>query len=375
MSASDVRRLTIRAKSAAADPADAVREALSAVARELAAAGGSPAHLTAMTWATVDPAAIHPARRTVDLAYREVFAGFRPPIAFRHGQATIEIEAQAEIPPAGPAEPVWRGFTRVELAREYSPRSQVPDMSALFQAWTKAGTAFRQRHRALDLRYGPTADETLDLYRPASNPRPPVWVFIHGGYWQAADKIQHAQFAAGMLDAGYAVANLDYGLCPQVPLVQIVEQIRRALRFLASNAADLGIDARSMHVAGHSAGGHLAAMTACDPEGPPVRSALLLSGLFDLAPLALIPMGPILGLTPGNLGALSPITFKPQPGVKAFAAVGERESLEFKRQAEDLAAAWGLEKPFIMPGAHHFSLLDGLNTGDLLGHARRIAAR
>jgi acetyl esterase/lipase len=40
-----------------------------------------------------------------------------------------------------------------------------------------------------------------------------------------------------------------------------------------------------MHLAGHSAGAHLAAAAAADPHGPAIASVLLLSGGFDLDPL------------------------------------------------------------------------------------------
>src|SRR5690606_12699970 len=141
-----------------------------------------------------------------------------------------------------------------ELAGQYSPRLQT-DMEALFRQWSEDGGAFRAHHRGLDLAYGPGVYERLDLYRPQGAMRAPLWVFLHGGYWQASDKTQHAQFAKGMLDAGYAVAMPNYGLAPDTPLTIIVDQVGAALRFLAREADSLGIDATRIHLAGHSAGG------------------------------------------------------------------------------------------------------------------------
>ena len=175
----------------------------------------------------------------------------------------------------------------------------------------------------LDLAYGPHREQRLDLYRPAGAARPPLWVFIHGGYWQASSKDQHAQFCTGMLEAGFAVANIDYGLSPETPLAGIVTHVRDALRFLVRESAALDIDAARMHVAGHSAGGHLSAMMACDPDAPPLRSAHILSGVLDLDSLRHLPMGRVIGVTTADEAArLSPVNRQPRPGTRIAVADG-----------------------------------------------------
>jgi len=375
MSASDNDPAPLVAHSPLRDPVAALREALSAILRGLVAAGCGPHHLTGMVWESADPAAFHPARHEVDLAWREVFAGFRPLITLRTG-ANEGLTVRASFaPPAAPppAEPVHAGYSLPELARQYSPRLQT-DMEALFRQWSEDGQAFRAHHRGLDLAYGPGVYERLDLYRPQGAGRAPLWVFLHGGYWQASDKTQHAQFAKGMLDAGYAVAMPNYGLAPDTPLTIIVDQVGAALRFLAREADSLGIDPKRIHLAGHSAGGHLAAMAVLDPQAPPVRSALLLSGLFDLAPLRFLPLGRLLGLDDPALAArLSPLGHPPPRGLRISVAVGEKESDEFKRQSRAIAEAWGAPAPLIATDRHHFSLLEELNGGALLDLALATA--
>jgi arylformamidase len=195
-------------------------------------------------------------------------------------------------------------------------------------------------------------------------------VFIHGGYWQGSCKEQHAQFCTGMMEAGFAVANIDYGLAPETPLARIVEDVRAALCFLAREADNLGVDAGRMHVCGHSAGGHLAAYAACDPHAPPLVSAHPLSGVLDLEPLLHLPMGAILGIGGrADVERLSPVHMKPRPGVRIAVAVGGDESDEFIRQSAALAQAWGLPAPLVAPGANHFTLPEGLAGGPLLDQA------
>jgi arylformamidase len=294
-------------------------------------------------------------------------------VEFSIGDEVI-VRAFASVPEAAPSsDPVFRGYGAAELARQMSPRGQVPDMGALFAQWTRDGEASRARHRALDIAYGPHRDESLDLYRPEGLARPPVWVFIHGGYWQASTKDQHAQFCAGMLRAGFAIANIDYPLAPEAPLREIVAHVRAALHFIVREADALGVDATRLHVAGHSAGGHLAAYLAADPLAPPLVSAHVLSGVVDLEALFPIPMGRVLGLqSVEEARALSPVHMRPRAGTRIAVAVGGDESDEFKRQSLDIAALWGASAPLFVAGANHFSLLDGLVDGELLAQAKRV---
>lgn len=371
MSASDNE---IVAHSLAIDPVEALRDALSEVLAGLVAAGCGPHHLIGMDWESADAAAFHLSRHTVELTYREVFAGFRPPIRQRPGtEPGLTIRARFRLPQPLPDIEV-EGYTLRELGRQYSPRLQA-DMTALFRQWSRDGAAFRAGHGGLDLAYGPGRFETLDLYRPAGVRRAPIFVFIHGGYWQASDKVQHAQFAQGLLDAGFAVAQPNYGLAPDTPLEASIAQSVAALNFLVREADALGLDPAQLHLSGHSAGAHLAAMALCDPAAPPVASALLLSGLYDLKPLGHLPLGRLLGLCDGERAVrLSPLG-RPRPaGPRLALAVGEGESEAFKRQSARLAAAWKAPEPLICPG-HHFSMLGGLNGGALLDLASRTAGR
>jgi acetyl esterase/lipase len=372
MSASETQQPEIVARSADADPVEALRDVLSDILAGLAAAGCGPHHLTEMIWETDRPEAFHPSRHMIELTWREVFAGFRPPILLRpKAEPGLTVRARHAAPQLLPDKTV-AGYTLHELGRQYSPRLQT-DMKTLFRQWSRDGEAFRARHGGLDLAYGPGRFETLDLYRPTGAPRVPVFVFIHGGYWQASDKAHHAQFAQGLLDASYAVAMPNYGLAPDTPLETSIVQCMAALKYLLKEAGPLGLDASRVHISGHSAGGHLTAMLLCATDAPPIASALLLSGLYDLAPLGRLPIGRLLGLDDtARAKRLSPIA-QPRPrGARLTLAVGEDESDTFKAQSAALARRWQAPAPSICRG-HHFSMLEGLNGGALLDLALRTA--
>ncbi len=371
MSASEV--FTVRGASTAADPLTAFADSLWQAIGGLMKAGGSPGTMRGMVWTAPNPAVLSPRRRAIDRLYREALGGARTAVTVRTGDG-IAVEIEAAKAPAPDPEPVWHGLSRAELAREYSPRNQVSDMRPVFRQWTREGRDWRANHAALDIAYGKAPDETFDLYLPKGKKAPPVWMFIHGGYWQATGKEQHAQFMQGMLDAGFAVANIDYTLCPDIPLSGIVDQIGTCIDFIAANGSSLGVDGASIHVAGHSAGGHLCATMAARENGAPVKSALLLSGLFDMTPFPFLPMAKIISVTSAeDVAALSPIRAKPY-AAKIGVALGDLESAEFKWQSDAIVAAWNAPKPLHLAGANHFSLLDGLNGGPLLELAKATAS-
>src|SRR3546814_2350892 len=54
--------------------------------------------------------------------------------------------------------------------------------------------AYRQEahpHSKLDVAYGPSAGEKLDLFLPETKGAP-IHMFIHGGYWRSRDKREYS---------------------------------------------------------------------------------------------------------------------------------------------------------------------------------------
>jgi acetyl esterase/lipase len=98
----------------------------------------------------------------------------------------------------------------------------------------------------------------LDLYKPAGVAKPPLIVWVHGGAWRAGTRKDMP--LGGLIDAGYAVASVDYRLSTQAPFPAQAHDIKAAIRFLRARQDDLGVDATRITIAGASAGGHLAAL-------------------------------------------------------------------------------------------------------------------
>ena len=126
------------------------------------------------------------------------------------------------------------------------------------ESWAAASQALReQRPEHLDLAYAPGERTKWDLY-PATDPKAPCFVHIHGGYWQRGSKETFACLAEGALAHGWAAALPGYTLAPEASLTQITDELRTAFDWLDAEAAEHGIEGPVI-VTGWSAGGHLTA--------------------------------------------------------------------------------------------------------------------
>ena len=257
------------------------------------------------------------------------------------------------------------------LSREYNNRELVPDHAQYFARWAEGSARARATMTCyLDRDYGPAPGEKLDIF-PARKGDGSVLMFIHGGYWRSLDKRDFAYFAPAWVDAGVSLVVVNYDLCPQVTIEEIVRQMLRASAWLYRHAEEYGMDEERLFVSGHSAGAHLTAMLMAalwpvyEPQLPKdlFKGGLAVSGIYDLRPLAQVGfLNADLRLDEAAALKVSPAFLPPATRAPLYTCVGGAESSEFRRQNALIAQRWrsAVAGDIAMPGHNHFSVVDEL---------------
>ena len=259
---------------------------------------------------------------------------------------------------------IYRGMDRAALDAAYDNTSAVADSQQYRARWWDESAAIRAEPSArTGLRYGARPRAALD-YFPAKSGAP-LFVFIHGGYWQRNEKERFSFVSRGPRAHDVNVAVPGYTLGPDATLTEIVDEIRQALTYLAEHAGGLGFDRAKLFVGGWSAGGHLTTAVA---DHPAVAGGMPISGIFDLEPIALGALNDKLSLSGEEIEKLSPLRNLPRRAVPLKLYAGLEELPELRRQSQAYfealqANAFPTSLTFL-PGHHHFSILGELARPD-----------
>lgn len=268
------------------------------------------------------------------------------------------------------AEIRFRNYDRAALDAQYNNRAAVPEHVEHSARWARAAaTALSEHAHELDVAYGPSTAERLDIFRSTGRAPAPVQVFFHGGYWMSRDKADFRFLARSFAPAGAVLVLVNYALIPSVDMDELVRQCRAALAWVHDHARDFGGDPRRVYISGHSAGGHLVAMMMTTDwqafAGAPadlVQGGCAISGIYELEPIRRCYLDETLHLSAGEVERNSPLQLAPRARAPLAIAYGSLESDEFHRQATAFHESWSRQnvacRLIECPGVNHFTILD-----------------
>jgi arylformamidase len=260
---------------------------------------------------------------------------------------------------------IYKQYDQAALNGQFNNRLRVPDYAIHFERCEQWSRKTENKYPLIeDIAYGQHIRERLDIY-PALQPHSKTLVFIHGGYWKAAEKESFHFVADGFQSYGITTVLIEYPLMPEVSMDRLVDSCRAAINWVRKNITQYNGDPEQIYITGHSAGGHLAAMLMTNPQNKvdAFKGVCALSGLFNLLPVQLSELNDILQMDMTTVMQNSPVHLDPIVICPLLLAVGADESDEFKDQSKELYNQWSkqIQVQLIEPvGLNHFSIIEAM---------------
>lgn len=143
----------------------------------------------------------------------------------------------------------------------------------------------------------------------------PVCFLITGGGWNSCDRQGMLGFSAISAEklraAGFAVTSLDYRILQDgADMIAMISDCLDGVRYLVHYAEEAGIDPERIVIAGHSAGGQLALMTALGEQSRFTKDSVF-AGL-TYRPLGCVAMSPLTVCYPTEGRLLTAVSHLPQ---------------------------------------------------------------
>jgi acetyl esterase/lipase len=218
---------------------------------------------------------------------------------------------------------------------------------------------------------------SLDVYRPADAAgAAPVVLFFYGGSWRSGERGEYAFVGKRLAESGIVAIIADYRKFPVARFPAFEEDAASAARWTFDHATGLGGDPRRIFVAGHSAGGEIAALLATDAQYLVVQNlkprdfagAIGIAGPYDFLPLTDPKLIEVFG-DESAWPASQPIRFVDGDEPPFLLLQGDRDRVVDPRNArvmaERLRAAGVPVTTKRYPNAGHFRILAAIRFASL----------
>jgi len=223
---------------------------------------------------------------------------------------------------------------------------------------------------ASGISFGPEARQKLDVWAPTSPAKAPrdVVVFFYGGSWNSGDRELYGFVGRALAARGYVVVLPDYRLVPEVRFPGFVEDGAAAVAWVQKNISTYGGNPARIHLSGHSAGAHIAALLTLDPHwlklaGAPahsIRSFAGLAGPYDFLPFTSDASKAAFGQMPDPKPS-QPITFAAKDAPPMLLLTGSVDTTVKPRNSTALASAQSK-----LGAPAHTLFYEGLGHSDIL---------
>lgn len=236
-------------------------------------------------------------------------------------------------------------------------------------------TYFNSINITRNVAFGPDAWQTLDIYRPkgtTKDSRLPVIVFYYGGRWEFGAKEDFRFVGAALAKQNYLVVIPDYRKYPNVKFPAFVQDAAKSLAWVSDHIAAYGGKPDDIHIAGHSAGGHIGALLTTDArylkaEGKDrsdvIRDFVGLAGPYDFVPdeKDLKDMF----APPSNYSQMQATTFVDGKQPPMLLLWGDKDQyvgrINMDKLAAGIYARGGCVKTIVYPGLDHVWIIGGLS--------------
>ncbi|MFM2236468.1 MAG: hypothetical protein RL209_502 [Pseudomonadota bacterium] len=228
---------------------------------------------------------------------------------------------------------------------------------------------YRQAPRT-SIAYGDDARQKLDVYLPKQNAvgASTVLIFFHGGSWHDGEREGYGFLGRAFAARGFVTVIADYRKAPSVRFPAFVQDTASAIAWVHANISKYDGDADRIFIMGHSAGAHIAMMTALDPQWLAannltpnvIKGVIGLAGPYDFLPLTSDSSKIALGQWP-DLTETQPITYARGDAPPLLLLTGDKDTVVKPRNSkilsEKIQALGGQQQLRIYPDVDHADII------------------
>lgn len=227
--------------------------------------------------------------------------------------------------------------------------------------------------------YGPDPRNVADIYSPTAGGNRGVIVLVHGGGFYSGGRSEVRELSGvimAQVERGFSVVNIDYRLLTETSnnFPNAVDDVSMAVNWVRENGPAYNLNPATLIVAGHSAGGTLAALVALGWNSPTsgalgrtakVDGYISFAGIMNFenaAPISAAAGELWLGANakvPGWKGAASPTTHLDPADPPGYLAHGDMDNVIEMGQVDQMISA------LVRSGTNYSKLfVDRVTTGE-----------